>query len=194
LVCAVLSLRANQANFFTSAVFDTVDANYLAFGVRDLFLVTVLISMCALVLAVSIAVGIAAFLTQYAPARLARPFAAIADLLAAVTSIIFGLWGIFVLAPRLEPVAVLRRACGGPSTDRTTQLHCITTYLNAKSRSSWPAGQSTGTTTANSAAVRRTGSTSLSDRRAPTEEARQRPPPPFSRLQLGRVPDTCQTG
>ena len=57
-VRAVLSLRANQANFFTSAVFDTVDANHLAFGVRDLFMVTVLSSMCALVLTVPIAVGI----------------------------------------------------------------------------------------------------------------------------------------
>ena len=173
MVRVVPSLRANQANFFTSAVFDTVDANHLAFGVRDLFMVTVLSSMCALVLAVPIAVGIAVFLTQYAPARLSRPFAAIVDLLAAVPSIIFGPWGIFVLAPRLEePVAVFRRGCGGPSTDRTTQLHCITTYLNAKSRSSWPAGPSTGTTTANPVAVRRTRLNSLSDRRGPTKEAR----------------------
>ena len=56
-------------------------------------------------LAVPIAVGIAVFLTQYAPARLSRPFGAIVDLLAAVPSIIFGLWGIFVLAPTLEPFA-----------------------------------------------------------------------------------------
>ena len=55
---------ANQANFFTRAVFDTVDANHLAFGVRDLFMVTVLSSMCALVLGVPIAVGIAVFLTR----------------------------------------------------------------------------------------------------------------------------------
>ena len=68
-------------------------------------MVTVLSSVTALVLAVPIAVGIAVFLTQYAPARLSRPFGAIVDLLAAVPSIIFGLWGIFVLAPNLEPVA-----------------------------------------------------------------------------------------
>jgi phosphate transport system permease protein len=55
--------------------------------------------------AVPVAVGIAVFLTQYAPQRLARPFAAMVDLLAAVPSIIFGLWGIFVLAPQLEPFA-----------------------------------------------------------------------------------------
>lgn len=105
LVKAVPSLRADHANFFTSAQFDTTDPDNLAFGIRDLFMVTVLSSVFALVLAVPVAVGIAVFLTQYAPAPLSRPFGAIVDLLAAVPSIVFGLWGIFVLAPQLEPVA-----------------------------------------------------------------------------------------
>jgi phosphate transport system permease protein len=113
LIRAVPSLRANHANFFTSTQFDTSDEHNLAFGIRDLFMVTVLSSICALVLAVPIAVGIAVFLTQYAPQRLSRPFAAMVDLLAAVPSIIFGLWGIFVLAPKLEPLAkVLNRNLG----------------------------------------------------------------------------------
>lgn len=106
LIQAVPSLRANHVNFFTSARFDTTDADNLAFGIRDLFMVTVLSSLLALALAVPVAVGIAVFLTQYAPAALSRPFGAIVDLLAAVPSIIFGLWGIFVLAPKLEPVAI----------------------------------------------------------------------------------------
>lgn len=105
LLRAVPSLRVNHANFFTSAKFSTSDPNKLAFGIRDLLMVTVLSSVSALVLAVPVAVGIAVFLTQYAPKRLARPFGAVVDLLAAVPSIIFGLWGIFVLAPRIEPVA-----------------------------------------------------------------------------------------
>ena len=105
LLRAVPSLRANHANFFTSAEFNTTKADHLAFGIRDLFMVTVLSSMTALLVAVPVAVGIAVFLTQYAPQRLARPFAAMVDLLAAVPSIIFGLWGIFVLAPKLEPLA-----------------------------------------------------------------------------------------
>jgi phosphate transport system permease protein len=104
LIRAVPSLRANHANFFTSAEFNTTNAQNLAFGIRDLFMVTVLSSISALVLAVPVAIGIAVFLTQYAPARLSRPFGAIVDLLAAVPSIIFGLWGIFVLAPQLEPL------------------------------------------------------------------------------------------
>ncbi len=113
LIRAVPSLRANHANFFTSAQFDTTDSEKLAFGIRDLFMVTMLSSISALVVAVPVAVGIAVFLTQYAPKRLARPFAAMVDVLAAVPSIIFGLWGIFVLAPKLEPFAAyLNRSLG----------------------------------------------------------------------------------
>ena len=69
--------------------------------------VTVLSSIFALAIAVPIAIGIATFLTNYAPRRFARPFAILVDLLAAVPSIVFGLWGIFVLAPKLEPVATV---------------------------------------------------------------------------------------
>lgn len=105
LIKAIPSLRVNTVNFFTSAQFDTASDRKLAFGIRDLFMVTVLSSVTALALAVPIAVGIAVFVTQYAPNRLSRPFSAIVDLLAAVPSIIFGLWGIAVLAPYLEPIA-----------------------------------------------------------------------------------------
>jgi phosphate transport system permease protein len=113
LIHAIPSLRANHANFFTSAQFDTTDSKHLAFGISDLFMVTVLSSLCAMALAVPVAIGIAVFLTQYAPARLSRPFGALVDLLAAVPSIVFGLWGIFVLAPQLEPIeALLNRHLG----------------------------------------------------------------------------------
>ena len=105
IIRAVPSLRVNKADFFTSSEFVTNDAENLRFGIAELFQVTVLSSLFALVIAVPIAIGIAAFLTNYAPRRLARPFAILVDLLAAVPSIVFGLWGIFVLAPWLEPVA-----------------------------------------------------------------------------------------
>src|ERR1700744_3980639 len=55
LVRAVPALRANHANFFTSAEFNTSHADHLAFGIRDLLMVTVLSSMSALLLAVPIA-------------------------------------------------------------------------------------------------------------------------------------------
>src|SRR6201996_2108233 len=107
LIQAIPSLLADHANFVTSAQFDTASGQHLAFGIRDLFMVTVLSSLWAMALAVPIAIGIAVFLTQYAPPRLAKPFSAIVDLLAAVPSIVFGLWGIFVLAPQLAPIESL---------------------------------------------------------------------------------------
>jgi phosphate transport system permease protein len=95
---AVPSLAQNHANFLTSRVWD-VDGGTLRFGIADLLWVTVIIATVAMIIAVPISIGVALFLTQYAPKRLARPAAALVDLLAAVPSIIFGLWGIKVLGP-----------------------------------------------------------------------------------------------
>ncbi|MFI9506048.1 phosphate ABC transporter permease subunit PstC [Nocardia sp. NPDC052566] len=104
LIRAIPSVMANEANFFTSTEFSTGNADHLRFGIKDLFMVTVLSSVFALLIAVPIGVGIALFLTHYAPKTLSRPFAMLIDLLAAVPSIVFGLWGVLVLAPQLEPV------------------------------------------------------------------------------------------
>jgi len=105
LIKAIPSLTANKANFFLSDQFITTDASNLMFGIRDLLIVTVLSSLLALIIAMPISLGIALFLTHYAPKVLMRPFAYVIDLLAAVPSIVFGLWGIRVLGPALEPVA-----------------------------------------------------------------------------------------
>ncbi len=109
LVQAVPSLMANNADFLTSPVFNTRDAANLQFGIRDLLVVTVLSSVFALVIAMPVSLGIALFLTNYAPRRVARPFAYVVDLLAAVPSIVYGLWGIAVLAPALLPLATWLR-------------------------------------------------------------------------------------
>ncbi|WP_425572298.1 phosphate ABC transporter permease subunit PstC [Pseudonocardia eucalypti] len=105
LIQAVPALLADHANFLTSREFDAGDPANLRFGILDLLLVTVEVSVFALVLAMPVGLGIALFLTQYAPRRLAKPFGYLVDLLAAVPSIIFGLWGLLVLAPVIYPVA-----------------------------------------------------------------------------------------
>jgi phosphate transport system permease protein len=105
LVQAIPALKADQVNFLTSREWSTGDPANFRFGILDLLQVTVATSLVALVIAMPVSLGIALFLTQYAPSRLARPFAYVIDLLAAVPSIIFGLWGILVLAPELAPVA-----------------------------------------------------------------------------------------
>ncbi|OLR91193.1 phosphate ABC transporter permease subunit PstC [Actinokineospora bangkokensis] len=104
LIQAIPSLVDNQANFLFSREWNA-DPAALAFGVLDLLLVTVFSSIFALIIAMPISLGIALFLTQYAPRPLARPFAYLVDLLAAVPSIIFGLWGLYELAPALAPVS-----------------------------------------------------------------------------------------
>jgi phosphate transport system permease protein len=65
---------------------------------------TVLAAILALVLAVPFALGVALFIAIYAPRRLATPVSYVIDLLAAVPSVIFGLWGAFTLAPYLTPL------------------------------------------------------------------------------------------
>ncbi|WP_241385649.1 phosphate ABC transporter permease subunit PstC [Rhodococcus sp. CH91] len=102
---AVPALQRNQVNFLTSREWVTQDIADMAFGVLDLFQVTVLVSFFALFLAMPVALGIAIFLTSYCPERLRKPLAYVIDLLAAVPSIVYGLWGMLVLAPFLRPVA-----------------------------------------------------------------------------------------
>lgn len=65
---------------------------------------TVWASALALLMAVPVAIGIALFISHYAPRRLASVLGYIVDLLAAVPSVVFGLWGIGVLAPAVQPV------------------------------------------------------------------------------------------
>ncbi|AWH97182.1 phosphate ABC transporter permease subunit PstC [Dietzia psychralcaliphila] len=102
---ATPSLLANNVNFLTSSEWNTSDPENLQFGILDMFRVTVLSSIFALVLAVPVAIGIATFLVQYAPERLSRSLSALIDLLAAVPSIIYGMWGLIVLGPWLVPLS-----------------------------------------------------------------------------------------
>ena len=63
---------------------------------------TVLTSLIAMLYAVPIGIGIAVFLTESCPLRLRRPIGTAVELLAGIPSIIFGIWGLFVLAPMLQ--------------------------------------------------------------------------------------------
>ena len=67
---------------------------------------TVWSSLLAMVMAVPVAVGIALYLTHYAPKRVASIFGYVIDLLAAIPSVVYGLWGIGVLAPAMRPLFV----------------------------------------------------------------------------------------
>jgi len=64
---------------------------------------TIWAALLALVIAVPFSLGIALFISHYAPRRLARGLGAVVDLLAAVPSVVFGAWGVVVLAPFAQP-------------------------------------------------------------------------------------------
>lgn len=67
---------------------------------------TVWVSVLALAMALPVSLGIALFTTHYAPRRIAGLLGSVVDLLAAVPSVVFGLWGIGVLAPAVQPLYV----------------------------------------------------------------------------------------
>jgi phosphate ABC transporter permease protein PstC len=65
---------------------------------------TLLTSVIALIIGVPVAISAALFVTELCPRRLRGPLAILVDLLAAVPSVVYGLWGVFVLEPKLLPV------------------------------------------------------------------------------------------
>ncbi|MEG0160878.1 MAG: phosphate ABC transporter permease subunit PstC [Aurantimicrobium sp.] len=65
---------------------------------------TVWAAALALLFALPLSIGIALFISHYAPRRLAQGLGYVVDLLAAVPSVVFGLWGITVLAPAVQPL------------------------------------------------------------------------------------------
>ncbi|MFT4088309.1 MAG: phosphate ABC transporter permease subunit PstC [Gordonia sp. (in: high G+C Gram-positive bacteria)] len=101
LIQAVPALAKNSANFFTFTGTWVVSGPKIEFGIPQQFYATVLVSVIALAIAMPVALGIAIFVTEYAPKKLAGPISYTVDLLAAVPSIVYGLWGILVLGPAL---------------------------------------------------------------------------------------------
>lgn len=65
---------------------------------------TVWASFLAIIIAVPLSVSVALFISHYAPRKLAQALGYVVDLLAAVPSVVFGLWGIMVLAPSAQPI------------------------------------------------------------------------------------------
>jgi phosphate transport system permease protein len=116
----------NGLNFFTSTRWAPSAG---VFGSLAFLYGTVVTAVIALVLAVPLSIGIALFLSDIAPPRLRRPVGSLVDLLAAVPSVVYGLWGVIVLAPRIagvydrigditSPIPVLSTLFAGPSTGR----------------------------------------------------------------------------
>ena len=96
---SVPSMREFGFGFLVGRVWDPVQGT---FGALPFIFGTVVSSLIALTISVPLSLGIAVFLVEQAPRRIARPVTFLVELLAAIPSVVYGLWGIFVLAPFLR--------------------------------------------------------------------------------------------
>jgi len=98
-VKAMPALHDDKASFWTTKTW-TPDANQV-YGIEALLFGTLLTSALALVMAVPVALGVSIYITEYAPRGVARLLGYATDMLAAVPSVVYGLWGLFFLLPHL---------------------------------------------------------------------------------------------
>ncbi|WP_214409372.1 phosphate ABC transporter permease subunit PstC [Sphaerisporangium fuscum] len=101
IVKAIPALQANTSHFLTERYW-TPNATKPVFGIAALAFGTVLSSFLALIMALPVAIGVALFISHYAPRRLAGVLGYVIDLLAAVPSVVYGLWGVIFLIPLMQ--------------------------------------------------------------------------------------------
>ncbi len=101
---ALPAIHRDTANFLTERKWSPDDSPPI-FGLAALLYGTLVTALLAMVMAMPVAVGVALWLTQYGPRALARPLGYVVDLLAAVPSVVFGLWGLIYLVPRMIPLS-----------------------------------------------------------------------------------------
>lgn len=97
------AMRELGFSFLTSSEWDPVNHK---FGAAPAIFGTIVTSILALIIAAPLALGVAIFLSDFAPRWLRQPVAFLVDLLAAIPSVVYGLWGIFVLIPLLRNTVV----------------------------------------------------------------------------------------
>ena len=96
---AMLSIRQFGFGFVTSSDWNPVKGQ---FGALPFIYGTIVSSLIAILISVPLSLGIAIFLVEQAPTYVARPLGFLVELLAAIPSVVYGLWGIFILAPFLR--------------------------------------------------------------------------------------------
>ena len=101
---AIPSLTTDSANFFTEQQW-LPDRDPPVFGIAVLAFGTVMTSLIAMGIAVPVGYGVALFIAFYGHRRVSTVLGFTVDLLAAVPSIIFGLWGLYYFMPRVVPFA-----------------------------------------------------------------------------------------
>jgi phosphate transport system permease protein len=99
-----LSIQKFGFEFWRTSTWDPVAGE---FGALPFIWGTLYSSVLALLLATPVAIGIAVFITELCPQSLRQPLVFLTELLAAIPSIVYGLWGIFVLVPAVRTVQVM---------------------------------------------------------------------------------------
>ncbi|MFI5958221.1 phosphate ABC transporter permease subunit PstC [Cryptosporangium sp. NPDC051539] len=101
---SVDAFTGNDSNFFTTKEWNpdpSEPGGASSFGIAALTFHTLMTGIIAMLIAVPVAIGIALFITFYAPRRLSQTLGYLVDLLAAVPSVVYGLWGLFFLVPNM---------------------------------------------------------------------------------------------
>ncbi len=93
------ALHQFGVSFFTGSEWDAVKGH---FGAAPAVFGTIVSSALALLIATPLALGVAIFMSEFAPRWMRQPLAFFVDLLAAIPSVVYGIWGIFVLVPFLR--------------------------------------------------------------------------------------------
>ena len=101
---STLSIAKFGLKFWTTSTWNPVSGD---FGALPFIWGTLYSSILALLIATPIALGIAIFISELSPGRLRQPLAYLTDLLAAIPSIVYGLWGVFVLVPFVRKLEVV---------------------------------------------------------------------------------------
>jgi phosphate transport system permease protein len=99
IVRSKLTLAQFGFSFFTRSAWDPVSGD---FGALPFIFGTLATSLLALAMAVPLALGVAVFLTELCPQKLRAPISFLTELLAAIPSVVYGLWGVFVLVPMMR--------------------------------------------------------------------------------------------
>lgn len=84
----------------------TAPAGHNPYGILQFIYGTAITSVIAMIIAITVSVAVALFITDIGPAWSRRPMSYLVDLLAAIPSVVFGFWGIFALIPALQPIGV----------------------------------------------------------------------------------------
>jgi phosphate transport system permease protein len=99
---AFQAIKVAKFSFLTTAAWEP-DIHH--FGIAGIMADTIFIALVAVIIAIPISLGLSLFISEIAPQKIKRALVSLVDLMAAIPSVVYGLWGIFVVIPLVRPYA-----------------------------------------------------------------------------------------